>query len=440
MDKSKILKYYSRKEVQSSMLNVSKSREVSVRFENGGFGKRPDILQFAGDIKEFVKRGATSFHISEERWSDPLQLKPGMTKKQLDDLRIGWDLILDIDTLFWDYSKYTAFLLIEALKFHDIKNLGVKFSGNKGFHICVPFEAFPSEVNGKNTKDLFPESLRVIASYLQQMIKDKLACYVLDNENIQQIAVKAGKTPDELMKNRKFNPFSIIDIDTILISNRHLFRAPFSLHEKSGLASIPISVNDVLDFTKEKAKLENISFEHKFLKNAEENEAKDLIIQAFDWYSKKALRAKTQEKKNEEKEFEIPQVAISEEFFPPCISMILAGKMEDGKKRSIFILLNFLRKMGWGWQEIQKRLLAWNETHPEPLRGNYVLSQIQWHKRKKEGILPPNCSNTSYYKDLRICNPENLCKRIKNPVNFTMIKIRAYEENKPKLSKKKKKS
>lgn len=436
MDPIEIKKYYSQENVQNALLDNSKSREVSVRFINGGFGRRPDIIQYTGDVQDLVKKGATSFHISEERWSDPLQLQPGMNKKDLDKLRIGWDLILDIDTRYWDYAKYTTFLLIEALKFHNLKSISVKFSGNKGFHICVPFEAFPSEVNGMDTKDLFPESLRVIATYLQQMIKEKLATYILNSTDLDKIAEKEGKDKNEFCKNDKFDPFTIIDIDTILISNRHLFRAPYSLHEKSGLVSIPISIDNILTFDKQQAKPNNINFNIKFFPKTEKNDAKDLIIQAFDWYSKKSRYKENEKKEHSKKGFETPTIAVSEEFFPPCIKNILKGGLEDGKKRCIFILINFLRKMGWEWDKVQERLIEWNEKNPDSLRENYLLGQINWHKRKKENILPPNCSNASYYKDIRICEEENLCKRVKNPVNYTLIKLNAFKKNKKKPRKK----
>ena len=130
----KYLEFYSRREVQERILEVSEDREVAPKY-NQGFGKRPDILQFPADILEMAKKGATSFHISEERWSDPLQLKPGMTKKVLDENRKGWDLVLDIDTHFWTYAKWTAYYLVEALKFHDVKNISCKFSGNKGGNV-----------------------------------------------------------------------------------------------------------------------------------------------------------------------------------------------------------------------------------------------------------------------------------------------------------------
>src|SRR3989344_7898302 len=139
---NKILEYYSRRDVQKALIESAKDREVGIRF-NDTFGKRPDVLQYENDIYELARQGATSFHISEERWSNPLLLKPGLNKNQLDDLRTGWDLIIDVDGKALEYSKIVTFYLLEALKFHNIKNTSVKFSGNKGFHIGIPFESFP---------------------------------------------------------------------------------------------------------------------------------------------------------------------------------------------------------------------------------------------------------------------------------------------------------
>src|SRR3989344_7501176 len=139
------LMYYSREDVRKYMLKFSKNREcVPQYFE--GYGKRPDAFQYESDILEYVKRGATSFHCSEELWSDPLEISTELSKKELDDSRIGWDLLLDIDSPYLEYSKIYAQLLIDTLKFHGIKNIGVKFSGSKGFHIIVPWKAFPEEI------------------------------------------------------------------------------------------------------------------------------------------------------------------------------------------------------------------------------------------------------------------------------------------------------
>lgn len=437
IDPKDAFKYYSRPEVQAAILDCAKDREVGIRYGDGGFGKRPDILQFRGDVCEFAKKGVTSFHISEERWNDPLQLSVGMTKRQLDELRKGWDLILDIDTKFWDYAKYTAYLLIEALKFHNINCIGVKFSGSKGMHICVPFEAFPDKVNGVMTKDLFPDSLRVIAAYLSQMIRDMLATEILSHEDIDSLALKDGKRREDLLENGRFNPFSIIDIDTVLISSRHMFRAPYSLHEKSGLVSMPIDVKDVMKFEKDSAKPENINFSHKFIDKDKivPNEAKDLIIQAFDWHSKQAIkREESRPPSKDERKFDAPTAAIPADHFPPCILNILKGNMEDGKKRSLFVLIKFLSHMGWSREDIDKCIHDWNSKNPQPLRENSLAEQLKYHTARKDNIMAPNCANTMY-KELRICTPDNLCSRIKNPINYSMRRAWAFAKNAPKRKK-----
>src|SRR3989344_7726371 len=96
--------YYSRPEIQKNIFEFSEKREICPRYFEG-FGKRPDSFQYAGDIFELVKRGATSFHCSEELWKDPLEVQTGMNPKQLNSLRKGWDLLLDIDSKYLDYSK-----------------------------------------------------------------------------------------------------------------------------------------------------------------------------------------------------------------------------------------------------------------------------------------------------------------------------------------------
>ncbi|HDK42801.1 MAG TPA: hypothetical protein ENG87_05445, partial [Candidatus Pacearchaeota archaeon] len=158
--------YYSRKDVQEAMFEFSKNREVTPRYFEG-FGKRPDSLQYKGDIFELVKKGATSLHCSEELWEDPLKIVTGMNEEQLNEIRIGWDLVLDIDCKWFDYSKLAAKAIIEVLRNNGIKNIRLKFSGSKGWHILIPWKAFPKEINNVQTKDMFPELPRKIVGYIR---------------------------------------------------------------------------------------------------------------------------------------------------------------------------------------------------------------------------------------------------------------------------------
>ena len=419
------LGYYKRPEVQEAIVAHAAGKEVAVRF-NEQFGKRPDVLQYAGDVLEFAKRGATSFHCSEELWSSPLQLKPLMGRKELDELRMGWDLVLDVDCKHLEYSKVAADLIVKALMHHNIRTLSVKFSGNHGFHIGVPFEAFPREIHGVDVRLLFPDAAKRVALYVKEKIATSLAARILEIEgNFNSIAAKTGVDVSLISRDKDGNlvkdeagkvlpnvdPF--LAIDTLFISSRHMYRMTYSLHEKSGLVSVPLLPDEILSFSRDSAVPEGVVVSKiKFLDRdkALAGEASGLFSDAFD------ATAKSPVFESEEKEYEVPAEAIPEKFFPPCIQKLLLG-VKDGRKRALFILLNFLASCGWGYEAILARLAEWNKNNPEPLHQTYFLGQIRYHKQHVKKILPPSCNNPAYYQDLRVKCPDEICK-FKNPVFY----------------------
>jgi len=414
---STLLKYYKRRDGQEAVPKCAKDKEVAVSYGLKGFGRRPDILHYPRDILEFVKQGATSFHCSEELWHNPLQLNPGLKKEELDGLRIGWDLVLDIDCPFLEYSKLASDLLVSALKYHGISSISVKFSGNHGFHIAVPFGAFPEKVHNIPVKEWFPEGPRKIALYLQEMIRPFLAKKILKIDNLKSVIKKSGKSGNDLVKDGRFDPFAVLDIDTVLIASRHLYRMAYCFNEKSGLVSIPVSPNDIIGFDKNDARPENVRPNMGFLCNpAVPGEAKKLFLQAFDFKIKEESR-----KVNLSHEYEAPKAAVPAEFFPPCIKAVLKG-ISDGKKRSVFVLTNFLFCCGWSYDSIEDLFKEWNKKNKEPLREVYFMGQLRYHKTHNKKVLPPNCANKSYYQDLHVCSPDNLCKKIKNPVNYAVLR------------------
>jgi hypothetical protein len=423
------IEHYSRIEVQEALVKLAKDREASVMLGKDNFGKRPDILQFKRDVLELAKQGATSFHFSEEHWEDPFKLKPGMTRKELDQNRKGFDIILDIDTKNFEYAKITAFVVIEALKFYGVEHLSCKFSGGSGFHIGIPMKALPKTVKGKEMKLLFPECPRIAAMFLKDLIKKHL---------------------EEKMKEEK-DVFSAVDIDTVLISSRHMFRGAYSINEKSGLVSVPVEPAKIMEFRKEMASPENIKFNLDFLddRNVKEEESRYFITSAFDWYEKQEKKKEIDDgikegrKMNLSSEtdlFKNREIKVPEEFFPPCVQAMRKGMEKDGRKRALFILINFLSNSGYDNAEVEKMMKEWNQKNYEPLKDGYVNSHVMWYKRQVKNPLPPNCNNKDYYQTLGICTPDNWCKFIKNPVNYGTRKIRVMENNKQKEKKGKKKA
>jgi len=432
---SDIIRFYSREEIRKKILSMASHREIVPRY-NDKVGARPDVLLFDGDIVEAAKKGMTSFHASMEHWSNPLLLNDAKTKKEQDKIRDGWDLVLDIDTKHLEYAKICADLICEAIEFHNIRSYSVKFSGGSGFHIAVPYGSFPKEINGQEIRLMFPEGARIIASYLRQMIKEQLAERILDFEDIKSVIKRTGKKFEELVVNGEFDPFQVLDIDTVAISSRHLFRMPYSFNEKTWLVSVPLHRKDILKFKKEMAEYRNVDSELGFLDSFKENEARELFVQAFDWHAK--LEA-VKELKELDHTFDIPEEAIPIEYFPPCIKTLLAGGLEDGRKRAVFILINFLRSAGWDFESINKELMDWNRRNKESLRENYINAQISWSKRQPTSYLPPSCDNESYYKDLGVCHHGGICDGIKNPIVYAFRQLRArkkYEKSKDSKSSK----
>lgn len=508
MDLSTSLLFYKQQKIRDALVAQAVDKEVSVMLHGNIFGKRPDVLSYANDVLELAKKKASSFHCSEELWFNPLSIRTGMKRHELDELRRGWDLILDIDCPDWELSKLTTYLFIKALQHHGITCISVKFSGNKGFHIAVPFEAFPDSVpvggEIKLVRHLFPEGPRAIASYLLSFIQrnyisidssreevsfDKTHKYSFKDlekvaglsggslfqttcpscnkrrdfakEKITYQCAQCGHiskpvgTPEVLRCEKCSYPVhpqtsvllckhcgssqppqqsiditAVVEVDTILIASRHLYRMPFSLHEKSGLVSIPIPLDEVLTFDKKIAQPKNISsqwFVTPFLDRSKVKlgEAALLFREAFDHehhsFSSKKILPKV----------EIPKEAIPQDFFPPCIQNIQKG-LEDGKKRALFILINFLRSVGWNKENITTFVYDWNEQNPQPLREQYLKGQLSQIKQQKKILPPPSCANTDYYKSLLICQPDDFCPRIKNPAQYAKRKSELGESGKRK--------
>ncbi len=431
------LSHYKRADIQEEMIINSKDREVVAKFSDS-FSKRPDVLRNQSDILELAKQGATSFHASEELWKNPLQIDPSMKRHELDNLRIGWDLVLDIDCGIFEYSREAADLVIKALRFHSVKSVSCKFSGNKGFHIGVPFDAFPEKIRNEETRKIFPDAPRKVALYIREMIKQPLGQRIMDLEkdNFNSIVEKTGKKAAEMVyynnKIRTLNTEPFLNIDTILISSRHLYRMPYSLHEKSGLVSTPLNPEKVLLFRKEFAIPKNARVSrHRFLDNSDSktNEAKQLLMEAYDFSTKQE-----NVKLREEKDFQLPENALPEELFPPCIKLILNG-MDDGRKRALFILINYFTSIGWDYEMIEKKLKEWNKKNKEPIREVYLLGQLRYHKQMQKKVLPPNCSNEMYMLGIGVCKPDNFCPKIKNPAQYTTRKAWGISRNKAKSSK-----
>jgi len=491
--------YYSREDVRKEIYRFCLNRETVPRYFEG-FGKRPDILHYDSDAPAFVKKGATSFHCSEEIWKDPLEISIDLSEEEMQELREGWDLVIDIDCPYLEYSKKAAQAIVRALEFHGVGSVGVKFSGSKGFHIIVPWKAFPKEVYGEETRKKFPEFPRLICQYLievarpilgesmkdedikftsrldegmmcnkcknlsQEIVKLTLQCVRCKREEISHVQgeVKEKKCPEcrlkMIEKDRKLfykcdncsisslekpdnfkssiDFFKVLGVDVVLVSGRHLFRTPYSLHEKTSLSSVVLDKNKISEFQINDAKPLKVKV-RSFYPDVKGGEARELLLQAIDWgRDRKHVKSK-KTSPSDKKYQDIVIKDLTPNLYPPCILKILKGVKQDGRKRALFILINFFKSLKLPQDEMETKITDWNKKNYKPLKEGYVRSQLSWHARQK-AMLPPNCDKV-HYKDLAVCLKDNLCRFIKNPINYTIKKNFSLKKKKVRSYPRKKK-
>ncbi|MFB6291966.1 MAG: hypothetical protein ABEI58_01070 [Candidatus Nanohaloarchaea archaeon] len=404
----KIRQYYLQDEVVEHMVATAEYREVAPTYPQG-YGRRPDSINFPGDFEQFVEDGAVAFHASVERWRNPLLID---NVSNLDSLRETWDLVIDIDCdESFDLAKETALLVIEELRQHGIENVSVKFSGNRGFHVGVRAEAFPEKVNNQPISELYPELPRGIIEYIRENLKEDMVA-----------KVKEYGFEEEMQTEDGLDPYQVSDIENDW-GQRHLFRMPYSIHDGSWLVSLPLEPEEIPSFEKEDAEIDSVGFETGFLEEYEEGEATNLAVQAMDFISDRQEEEREERRKRADREFETPEDAIPEEYWPPTIQNILEG-LEDGRKRALFVLINFMNTVGYSWPEIRSRIWEWNEENAEPLRESYVKSQLNWHEKRDETVPPPNYDAKGYYKDMQVYEGDPLEEKVSNPVSYAFRQVK----------------
>jgi len=450
-----LIDYYSRDDVQQAMLAAAKDREVAGTFRNNSFSSRPNTIVYPKDITSMIRQGVLEFHCSLERWTQPMALR----QDNYGELRKGWDLVLDIDCKVFGHSKIATEVMIGALKSHDVKGFSLKYTGGRGFHIGIPWESMPREVNYKGTVKQFPGLARTIGDYLREYTKEVLKDELLKScgndpkklaeqagVDINEIAQKRSRSivdpyvfvksrdrispqktvvkKDEIDISRIANIRPISDLDSVLISPRHLFRMPYSLNKKSFLVSLPLLPKDLGGFSKELAKPGAVKTDLGFLDSGEPGGAEMLVAEAVDWQTSKRVENKKAGPVSAGSFY-----VFGRETFPPCISNILGG-LKDGKKRSLFILTNFLSSAGWSLEAMENMLVEWNQKNSPPLGDNYIRTHVRWYEGRiragQKKMPPPGCAKDGYYVSIGVCKPDPICggekKTIKNPLNYAFKK------------------
>jgi len=82
-----------------------------------------------------------------------------------------------------------------------------------------------------------------------------------------------------------------------------------------------------------------------------------------------------------------------------------------------------LSSCNWDFDKIEEYVTKWNERNkPDHLRETYIKGQLRYYKTQatttRDKMMPPNCDNKAYMIDTQFCNPDGLCRTIKNPAQY----------------------
>lgn len=406
MNARNIVAYYAREEVQQALVQAAAHREAIGVFRTGSFGKRPGTLHYPQDIISQARKGVVEFHYSIEHWNNPVTL----------DRRIGFDLLFDLDCKVMEHGKIAALLLVELLQKHGIEHPSIKFSGNRGFHVGIPWASLPKEIDFTPTQELFPDVARKVATYVREQLRDSLEVALLKTASPEQLAKQTEQSLTAFASQDGIDPFRIVDIDPVLISTRHLVRMPYSLNKKAFLVSLPLTPDALKGFRREDADPAKVKVSTRFMSSGKEREGETLFAEGLDWFAHHRPRQAPPGKKR------MITTKVPADRFPPCMK-IIEGGLQDGKKRAVFILINFLRSMKWEWEEIEAYLGDWNKKNTPPLPEQYLVTSVRYYRNKKH-FPPPNCTQ-EWYVSMGVCKPDAVCgsrESIKNPVNYPFRK------------------
>ena len=430
LDIFKVKQWYKREWVADIISQDCSSREAMVMLRDGRV-KRPVSVESPGDVPILVEEGAISFHRTVEKFLDITEYTDVLS----------YDIIIDVDfnnselPLQKQLEAITTFAkhLIDFLYDFGFKEneIGIKYSGNHGIHIRL-------------TTDLLEEDATVFGIPVKRAFP-LFAKNVVEFVNTLSLQIKA-ELADPV--------YNYVVIDTQVASPRHMIRSVLSVNEKLPGVSYPLAYEELQklpsEYTKYKfpyaLELEEPSAEWTNIKSS--NRIIDLIRLASIWVlfneattsylrsqEYKTLLKKLRKRKTGK--IKITPELEENEIFPPCIRNILSG-LEDGRKRAVFILINFLSNIGWDWDRIEKKLWEWNEKNKDPIRERYIEYQLDWHKRvysQGKKYLPPNCDNETYYRDMvsvngPVCQPDDLCSVIKNPLVYYLKKLKLIQGKK----------
>jgi len=397
--------WYSREDVAEALYYFMKGRECMALYFNKV--ERPFILP-KPDVLVGSAGDCTSFHASIERYDTDVVIDVKNHKV------IGRDLVIDIDTEDTKIPGYKVasvllYDLLSTLSEIGINNFYVKYSGNRGFHIVFPYEYLPKEVFNVNVQENWQYLYRAFIQLIEDVLRES---YVKLFPNL------AREIPFE----------KVIKVDKQVVSPRHMIRVPYSLNEKTGFVSVILPIEALKDFNpynyathyKAKVWIPELQKSREFTVLFELAIVNQLFIEREDKIELLSLLSNTSRRRS-------IKIENEEELYPPCIKNLLKGVEPGMRNNAMFTLIHFFKNaFGKSPEEIYNIITEWNERNKEPLKEREIEYAIQYHSTRTYTTF--SCQKMREVFGTLICQPDEICKCIKNPVSYPRVKSKLAKQ------------
>jgi len=306
-----------------------------------------------GEIPEFVRKH-NNFGLFTTTYQYDV---PDLTKALLyGDFYLDFDCKDDFEKVRTDAIRSLAFL--NAIMGIPADKLDIFFSGSKGIHVIVPAELLGVQPDPK---------LNLIFRYLASEMSKHMP----------------NKT-----------------LDLVIYDNKRLFRIPGSIHDKTGLHKISLTLQELYDLSADE--IRTLAKTPRLLPSAPRIGVRAVVGQ-YQNYVKKyhEAAAKPVDIKGRTKGVL--------KYMPPCVeSLIKNGAVEGSRNNSIAALASFYKSQGKSYTEANDLVKEWNNTVNSPPTKDHELERTV--RSIFSGSAQYGCSTM---KLLAECDEKN-CKLMKN--------------------------
>ncbi|MBQ8993279.1 MAG: primase C-terminal domain-containing protein [Turicibacter sp.] len=255
---------------------------------------------------------------------------------EIDNALLYGDLYFDFDALGqFEYARQDAIMTIAFLKTVfkiPEEQVQIFFSGSKGIHLIVPANVLGVE-----------------------------PCLNL-NQTYRYIAKQAN----QYLKNQT--------LDLMIYDKKRLFRIPNTIHEKTGLHKIELSLSELRQLPFETIQERAIYPQQKNKKiiNISTN---SFANKQYHYYRNEALKEieLLTKKSNQRQTGQVLRCT------PPCISYLLEqGAKEGFRNNTVAALASFYKSKGYSLNEASEELIQWNqEKNSPPLSEREIIRTTQ---------------------------------------------------------------